>query len=336
MNTLRTARIVILLMSSITGAAENACPVRLRVHNFTVNPSTGPVSEMTATNLTNVPVRAELRAHYPAGWVVAPATQKLSLAPGESTVLSLAIEKAMDSIENIYPMTLDILVGEDHYTHTQHLVCASTPYYRPAIDGDLSEWNDAIPVSMTTRDKTTVVRSYWNKKQFCLGVDVQEDALTDHDALQFALAPGKSKTPTSHEAKSTRYEFVVTGREGGTCYQLLSPGDLLTQVSDARDLNAFPAKDATVRVVRKGQITHYELALNLRAMRALRATAGREYCFSLLVHDPTGTGLRDLGSIMRLHPAESDLAWSNWKGARWPLKKPLDNKVEFGFCSSIH
>jgi hypothetical protein len=89
-------------------------------------------------------------------------------------------------------------------------------------------------------------------------------------------------------------------------------------------------------VVRSGRITHYELALNLRAMPALRAAAGREYCFSLLVHDPTGTGLRDLGSIMTLPPAESDLAWSNWKGADWPDKKPLDSKIEFGFCSSIH
>jgi len=336
MNCFRTAGIVILLVSSITGAAEDTCPVRVRVHNFIVNPSTGPVSEMTATNLTNVHVNAELHAHYPSGWVVAPATQKLSLAPGEIKVLSFPIEKAVDSIKNTYTVTLEIRVGQDHYTHAQQVVCASTPYYRPIIDGDLSEWNHAIPISMITQNKKTVVRSYWNKKQFCLGVDVQEDKLTDYDAIQFALAPGKSHTPLNPEATSNRYEFVVTGRDGGHCYQLLGLGDSLKQVSEARDLLAFKTEDATVRVTRNGQITHYELALNMRAMRALRVAAGREYCFSLLIHDPTGTGLRDLGSLMRLRPSESDLVWSNWQGATWPDKKPLDNKIEFGFCSSIH
>jgi hypothetical protein len=215
-------------------------------------------------------------------------------------------------------------------------VCASTPYYRPTIDGDLSEWRDSIPLSWTTQEKKTVVRSYWNKKQFCLGVDVHEGELTDHDAIQFSLAPGKSKTPTSLEAKSNRYEFVVTGRDGGKCYQLLSLGESMKQISDARDLQALVTEDAVVQVVRNGKITHYELALNLRPMRPLRVTAGREYCFSLLVHDPMGTGLRDLGSIMTLRPAESNLAWSNWNGANWPDKKPLDSKIEFGFCSSIH
>lgn len=336
MNHLRTVTIAILLTVSVTACAEEACPVRIRIHNFIVNPSTGPVSEVTATNITSAPVHADFRVQYPTGWVAAPGTCRLSLAPGESRIISFAIEKAIESAENTYTVGWDINVGEDHYSHVQQVVCASTPYYRPTIDGDLSEWRHAIGLTMTTQEKKTVIRSYWNKKQFCLGVDVQEDELTEHDAIQFALAPGKSKTPASREARSLRYEFVVTGRDGGQCYQLLSPGDSMVQVSKARDLQALSVKDAAVRVVRKGQITHYELAVNLRAMRAIRATAGREYCFSLLVHDPTGTGLRDLGSIMTLGPAESDLAWSNWHGANWPDNKPFDSKIEFGFCSSIH
>jgi hypothetical protein len=325
-----------LLMASMAGATHDICPVRVRIHNFIVNPSTGPVSEITATNRTSAPVSAALHVYYPTGWVVAPSTQEVSLAPGASDVLSFAIEKATESLKNTYAVKLDIVVGQHRYTHTQEVVCASTPYYRPTIDGDLSEWVHAIPLEMTTQDKKTVIRSYWNKKQFCLGVDVQEDELTDHDAIQFALAPGKSKTPTSREAQSNRHEFVVTARDGGRCYQVLAPGDSMKQLSEARNLQALPAKDAVVRIMRKGKITHYELALNLRAMRTLRAAPGREYCFSLLVHDPTGTGLRDLGRIMTLPPAKSDLAWSNWKGASWSDKKPLDSKIEFGFCSSIH
>lgn len=336
MNHPRTVGLAILMICMLAGAAEDVCPVRTRIHNFTVNPSTGPVSEMTATNLTDASVSAEFHVQYPTGWVVTPTTQQVSLAPGESKVLSLAIEKAVESSKNSYTVGLDIRVGQKRYQHTQQLVCASTPYFRPTIDGDLSEWKDAIPITLITQGKKTVLRSYWNKKQFCLAVDVQEDSLTERDAIQFALAPGKRKTPTNAEATSNRYEFVVTGRAGGRCYQLLNLGDPMKQVSEARDLEPLVAEDALVRVTRQGQTTQYEIALNLRAMRPLRAAAGREYCFSLLVHDPSGTGLRDLGTLMTLPPTQSDLAWSNWKDASFSDQLPLDGKVEFGFCSSIH
>jgi hypothetical protein len=51
-------------------------------------------------------------------------------------------------------------------------------------------------------------------------------------------------------------------------------------------------------------------------MPEMKPEAGREFCFSLTVHDPDGTGPRDLGSVMNL-----------WPGQR---------QFEFGFCSSIH
>lgn len=72
-------------------------------------------------------------------------------------------------------------------------------------------------------------------------------------------------------------------------------------------------------------------------MPGLRPTTGREFCFSLLVHDPDGTGVRDLGRAASPLPARRNrLAWCSWRGVRWGPQRPLDGKIEWGFCSSIH
>ena len=96
--------------------------------------------------------------------------------------------------------------------------------------------------------------------------------------------------------------------------------------------------DAEVKVAHKNGVTTYELAIPMKAMaRALKVSAGREYYFSLLVHDADGTGVRDFGSVMNMwEESRNSNAWSNWNGAKWNDYKPFDNNVEFGFSSSIH
>ena len=69
-------------------------------------------------------------------------------------------------------------------------------------------------------------------------------------------------------------------------------------------------------VKREGNITRYEIGVPVKLMSEIKPEAGREFCFSLTVQDPDGTGPRDLGSVMNL-----------WPGQR---------QFEFGFCSSIH
>jgi hypothetical protein len=67
----------------------------------------------------------------------------------------------------------------------------------------------------------------------------------------------------------------------------------------------------------------------------LRPSEGREFCFSVLVHDPDGTGIRDLGASAGLWPEQrSRLAWSVWSGAKWPEQLPYDSKTPWGMCSS--
>jgi len=285
-----------------------------------------------------------LKPSFPSDWQVSPLNQNIELKAGETKLIPFAIEKGSDLKANVYGVKVAAngkqLVDAD-------VVCASTPYYKPDIDGKLNEWGDAIPIKFMTEGKETVVRSYWNKKQFCLSVEVEEDeliGLTDSseekgvDAIQFALSPGKSVTGTD---KSVRYEYLVTASNsmwtGDKCFKLMTYGDSLANTKDARKLKPLFMDDAEVKVKRSGNITSYEIAVPMKMMKKLRATAGREYNFSLLVHDPDGTGVRDLGSVMNLWPEQrNSAAWSNWELAKWNDYTPYDNKVEFGFCSSIH
>ncbi|MBM3858991.1 MAG: hypothetical protein FJ395_04990 [Verrucomicrobia bacterium] len=247
--------------------------VHVRANNFTVNPSTGPVTHVTVRNSGRQSVSGVLRAQFPDGWKVSPTERSIELKPGETKQLPFAIEKGADVSANSYPVriqfgTLDV---------TQRVVCASAPYFKPTIDGDLAEWKDSIPISFAK----TVVRTYWSSKQFSLAVEVEEDKLTGKRGVEFSLA-------ASDEGK--RYGFVV-GADG-------------------------KCEGVTAVVKRDGNVTRYEIGVPFKLMPELKPDAGREFLFSLVVHDPDGIGPRDIGAVMN------------------PL--PGQRQFEFGFCSSIH
>jgi hypothetical protein len=70
-------------------------------------------------------------------------------------------------------------------------------------------------------------------------------------------------------------------------------------------------------------------------MPEIKATEGREFRFSVLVHDPDGTGVRDWGEAAGLWPWQrSRLAWASWQGVQWGKEPPFDSAIEWGFCSS--
>ena len=326
-------------------------PLSVRVHNFVVNPSTGPTTTITVRNPQAGPFQGSLTARFPDGWQVTPKSHELHLAAGETKALPFAVEKAVETrATNAYTVVVAIDGGGVTHAQTQVVVWASAPYFKPKIDGNAKEWKDAVPIRWTTGDKHTVVSLYWNRKQFCVLARVEEDRLiglgkrsadNGMDAIQFAVAPAGAVTGKEDADKSARHEFLVAdaGRMWGRdrCFRLMNPDVELNTAQETRELDSLEFKDAEVAVKRSGKTTVYEVAVPFKAMPELRPTPGREFCFSLLVHDPDGTGLRDLGVLMNLDESgRNPLAWSSWKHVKWGEKPPLDNKVEFGFCSSIH
>jgi hypothetical protein len=330
----------------LENAPDKPRAAMVRVENFTVTPSTGPVANVIVHNPTETAMSGTLRANFPKGWTVTPETHELKLSAGQTQSFPFATKRAADSKANVYPVEVRI-ESSANVVVRQEVVCASAPYYQPTIDGDANEWKDSIPITMTTAGRQTVVRLYWNRRDFCMMVEVEEDALVGYDpgrpkspfdAIQFAIAKRSARTGESPTDKAQRYEYlVVHAGDDGRCFRLMTPGTELAAARQNRPLEPLRLAEAKVVVKRTGKITRYELAIPFTSMPDLRPTPGREFCFSLLVHDTGGTGLRDMGSVMNMWESNRPaLAWCRVAGVKWPDKPPFDNKIEFGFCSSIH
>ena len=323
--------------------AESAPAVLVRMENFLVTPSTGPVTHAVLKNQFPCEFKGILRVKFPDGWKTTPAQHTVSLQPGETKKFAFAIEHGTDRESNVYPVKITIAGNGATIASAQTVVCASTPYFKPVIDGNLADWKDAIPVAFTTDGKQTIVRTYWSKKQFCLAVEVEEDQLTSleaaaggtgPDAVLVAVGPAEAAAP---DGKPARYEFMLVSSTaaatGGKC--LMRKADAPADAAAA--VQAEECSAAKIAVRRTGKITSYEVAIPLSLMPELRPDAGREYRFGLLVQDAGGTGLRDLGDAMNLWPEHRrPHAWGNWPQIHWGSQPPTDGSVEFGFCSSIH
>jgi hypothetical protein len=127
-------------------------------------------------------------------------------------------------------------------------------------------------------------------------------------------------------------------RPGGKCFRLAEPATRLGDVAKVRALAGLDYADAELAVRREGRTTYYECGLPMEPMRGqLQPSEGREFCLSLLVHDPDGTGLRDWGEAAGLWPWQRNrMAWSQWQGAKWGPQPPFDNKTAWGMCSSVY
>jgi len=312
-------------------------PVALRADNIVVPPDTGPVVGLTVVNLQKTPYAGKVSVKLPDGWKADKTEFDVTLKAGESKHLPYALEKAIASKTHVYPFTITAVGGGSTVTVQQEVICATSPYVKPKIDGDLAEWvKDAVPVTFVCKGKKTVVRTFWNKRNYCIAVQVQEDKFDiEKDAIQFALASGKAKTRNADDAKTDRYEFVITG---GKCFQVAKPGSPL---GDTQKPSALPGENlakSAVAIKRTGDITTYEVSVPMRPMmKVLKPTTGREYRFGVLVHDPDGTGIRQMAAVADPLPgACRKYAWTKWIGAEFPDKPMLDSKLEWGFCTSIH
>ena len=240
--------------------------------------------------------------------------------------------------------------GGTEVVRSQSVVCASAPHFDPVIDGALKEWDDSVPVRFVTKGKETIIRTYWSRRSFSLAVTVEEsdvkglderEGAEPIDAIQFALAVRDATTGSSPNDGSRRYEFLVavggSRRSKAACFLLMTPGMPLSVAQEHRLLTGLELPEAQAAVKRKKGYTHYECAIPFSAMPEIRPTEGREFSFSILVHDPDGTGVRDWGEAAGLWPWQRNrLAWCSWAGVAWGDQAPYDGKIEWGLCSSIH
>ncbi|MBI5684723.1 MAG: hypothetical protein HZC54_06555 [Verrucomicrobia bacterium] len=311
--------------SQRTTAAE---PLRVRMENFIVTPSTGPLVHVHVQNRGERAVSAVVRVRWPEGWKGAPAEQTVSIGPKATAKVAFTVEKAVDVAANRYAVVVEARAGDVAVTRTQQVVCATAPYLKPQVDGKLDDWKDAVPITFTTAGKATTAMTCWSRKLFCVAVRAEQ---MKGGAVQFAVAPESGEKPG-------RYEFVVLAPEQdgpAKCFLLMRPDDDLKLTEQSRALEGLECGDVQAAVTKEGGATCFEIAVQVKLVPELQPTPGRPFRFSLLVHD--GGGLRDLGTVMNLWDDQRQpQSWSRWKGAAFGPTPPFDSNVEFGFSSSIH
>jgi hypothetical protein len=338
--------LVILFAAARAVVAEP--PVALRMESFVVAPAHSPSAVVVVMNHGQAPYEGSLRLEGPEGWQLSPSEQKVRLAPGEAQRVAFLVKRGTTSEQNSYPLKASITGAGATVTRRQNVVTASAPYFKPTVDGNPDDWSDAIPVTWTTAGRKTVISTYWNRRQFSLLVAVEEDELVrfpggpgrgEFDAVQVAISPEDAMTGRSPDEEAARYEFLLVSTGGGIegkCFKLAEPGMTLAEGQKPRELPPLEYAEARVAVSRRAGVTCYECSIPFALMRErIRPSEGREFCLSVLVHDPGGTGIRDWGEAAGLGPSERNrLAWSQWPGAKWGDEPPFDNKTPWGLCSS--
>ncbi len=210
------------------------------------------------------------------------------------------------------------------------------------MDGCADEWKDAIPVSFAHHGKDTTISTFWSRKRFYVLVSVQEEHFAGRttadnnpcDAVQLAFSrPDDANTAAT--ARRVELLLMLAG-DAAKCFQLAAWDTPIEVAGKTRALEPLACSDAEIAILRDGEVTHYECSIPFSLLReAVEPAEGREFFLSVLVHDPDGTGLRDLGCAAGLWARADDAtAWSPWMGAAWAKQVPLGNKVRWGLCTS--
>jgi len=341
---MRQLAVLFLGVALCGSTAVSSEPVALRVESLMVPPSTQPMFFVRVKNLGDEAYEGTLSVRVPEKWRIAPSERQVTLKPGETLRVPFTIEWGANAKDNFYTIEMIADGADRKVVRRQKVVAASAPYFKPTIDGVIDEWDDALPVAFTTDGKRSVVRTYWNRRSISILIAVEEDALVPYresdrfDAVQLAISPQGTTTGTKPDDEASRFEFLfVAGDDGNAkCFQLATPGMKLSEAARCRKLLPLAYDDAKVVVTRDGKTTYYECSLPFSPMRdAIRPSEGRELFLSVLVHDPDGTGRRDWGQAAGLWPSQRNpLAWSRFDENQWGDTPPMDNKLEWGLCTS--
>lgn len=284
-----SAAISALLLAVAQGA-------EVKVRNFTVNPSTGPLGAVDVVG----DWKGAVTLTPPAGWVIEPQTMNV-----EGGQAPFRVVKATENAQNRYLFG----VVADGKVQTQAVSVASAPYGKLVTDGKPDTlWKDGIPLDWKTADKKTVLRMFWTEDNIYLAIEMEGGLRS----LRYGFGTIKKS------GAKVYYEFE-TDAAGKTARCSLKEGHVMKTALEAK---------AAVVSEKGGTVAEIELPID--ALDGIRFDAGREFYFSLIVMDSEGR-IRDLGERMN-RPACAKRKEA-WLGIAAEL---YDAWGIFGCCSSIH
>ena len=357
LNTWIVAMVLAGWLGGCGGGPQAAAPVGapelgLRAEMLLVTPATGPLTHVRVYNHSTQAFAGVLEVDYPEGWKLNKTAQAIQVAPGQTIRVPFAIEKGVNAPDNSYRAKLRVLpaAGKPPVAkRDQRIVCTSAPYLDIQVDGKADDWKGAIPATWWTYGRSTVVRTAWTKRTFSVLVEVGEDKHTPMaagpmvypDAVQIAIAPRDAELPRKAGDKAGRHEMLLAAApDGPKCLVLAradqpvrGAADALNKPVDPLTLETMPG--AKLAIWREKETTFYELSVPVKQLAPIEPEPGREFCFSVLVHDGDRLTRRDWGVGAGLWPIQRlRMAWTPWKGGCWTQTPPFDSRIEWGFCSS--
>lgn len=244
-------------MADISGIT----PVTMTVKPFLAPISQSPPIRVEVTNELNVPVSGDLQVRPPKEWTLSKNRVDFGpLEPGATTVVSFPVSQAVVAPDNRYEVTvlaakkltdLPWQVGWNT-RFTQTVSVAAAVRGTPRIDGDLSDWTDALPLPLNTKEAVSPYAPEAFKKAWTPGnVSAVAYVMWDDQNVYFAA----KVTDNFHSQQSSAENPYAFPFDGDSIQLALGV--------DAQDPNKL--KSPTSPSYRRGLVfdTDYECALSL-------------------------------------------------------------------------
>ena len=344
--------------ASVPAAPPDAAMPVVRLEHFILAPAHTPSAVAVVCNRGKAEFSGTVRIEGPSPWKIVPESQPLALPAGATRRVIFTVHGGTIRPDNAYPLTAVVSGGGGEVKHRQVVSAASAPFGKPKLDGTPGAFQDALPLTFTTQGRRTAIATLWNRRQFAIQVAVEQ---TNHvpwpgalaapgssdkpvakspacDAVQLAFAAEATPTPDAPDSPCGRYELLLVGlphSAKGKCFLLASPETKLAAAQAVAPLGPRALDDVEVVVGRRDGWTYYQCLVPFRVLADIKPGEGREFSLAVLVHDPSGVGLRDLGAASGLWPWQRNrLAWSRWPGQTAGPQPPCDSRLPWGMCSS--
>ena len=128
-------------------------------------------------NLRDAKFRGKVRLVCPEGWRLDAAEKDVEIEPGALLRVPFAIEKGVDSAENVYALKVVATGGGGEVAWEGTVRAATTPYFKPVIDGKLDDWADSVPFEFGDAGAKVSVGTYWSRRSFSRLVRVEDESL---------------------------------------------------------------------------------------------------------------------------------------------------------------
>ncbi|MFJ1586292.1 hypothetical protein ACIOC1_23605 [Streptomyces sp. NPDC088197] len=149
-----------------TGAAfDYDTPLKVEVQSFTRPLGASSTIDVLVENVSPQTQNAKVVITPPSGWQVSLSVSPwISLKPGQTKTLTFPVTSFTANSANQYEIGYDITVprgsAQVHQTGTRKVQLTYLPFRQITVGGSASQWNDVVPVTMTSTGAAGDTKTY--------------------------------------------------------------------------------------------------------------------------------------------------------------------------------